>query len=126
MEKEEKLLNYQLITSIAFIVSLIISIILTYDEKKELLNEETIFSKDFDKYLNLFNRILALSIVCFILYINYETYKINKNKKTDIKPFEHQIIASIFSIISAIIVLYVVIENWENIPSITNIENPTV
>ena len=33
MEKEEKLLNYQLITSIAFIVSLIISIILTYDEK---------------------------------------------------------------------------------------------
>lgn len=126
MEKEEKLLNYQLITSIAFIVSLIISIILTYDEKKELLNEETIFSKDFDKYLNLFNRILALSIVCFILYINYETYKINKNKKTDIKPFEHQIIAYIFSIISAIIVLYVVIENWENIPSITNIENPTV
>ena len=82
MEKEEKLLNYQLITSIAFIVSLIISIILTYDEKKELLNEETIFSKDFDKYLNLFNRILALSIVCFILYINYETYKINKNKNT--------------------------------------------
>ena len=126
MEKEEKLLNYQLITSIAFIVSLIISIILTYDEKKELLNEETIFSKDFDKYLNLFNRILALSIVCFILYINYETYKINKNKKTDIKPFEQQIIASILSIISAIIVLYVVIENWESIPSITNIENPTV
>ena len=126
MEKEEKLLNYQLITSIAFIVSLIISIILTYDEKKELLNEETIFSKDFDKYLNLFNRILALSIVCFILYINYETYKINKNKKTDIKPFEHQIIASVLSIISAIIVLYVVIENWESIPSITNIENPTV
>jgi len=125
-EKELSLLNYQLITSILFIVSLIISIILTYDERQQLLNKPRLFSEIFDKYLNLFNRILALLIIVVILWINYETYQIKKQKRSNLAPFRHQIYASIFSVISAVIVLYVVIENWYSNPNITSIENPTV
>lgn len=125
-EKKLQLLNYQMIISGLFIISLLISILLTYDEKQQTLNEKSIFSNKFDKYLNLFNRIFALSIIIAILYINYQDYKINKNTKTNIKPLEHQIIASVFSVISAIIVLYVVIENWYENPNITSIENPTI
>lgn len=125
-EKKVKLLNYQMIVSSLFIISLIISIILTYDERQQTLNEPSIFSTKFDKYLNLFNRIFALSIIIAILYINYQDYLLNKNTKNNVKPLEHQIIASVFSVISAIIVLYVVIENWYENPNITSIENPTV
>lgn len=125
-EKEITLLNYQIITSIFFIISIFISIILTYDEKQDILKKDTLFSKKFDKYLNLFNRILALTIISFILYINYETYKIQKQKRNNLDPFRHQIYASIFSVVSALIVLYVVIENWYENPNITSIENPTI
>jgi len=125
-EKELSLLNYQIITSVLFVISLIISIILTYDERQQLLKEPRLFSETFDKYLNLFNRIFALSIIFAILYINYSEYQINKNKRSNIAPYKHQVYASIFSVISAIIVLYVVIENWEDNPNITSIENPII
>lgn len=125
-EKELSLLNYQIITSVLFVISLIISIILTYDERQQLLKEPRLFSETFDKYLNLFNRIFALLIIIVILWINYETYKIKKQKGGNIAPFRHQIYASIFSVISAVIVFYVVIENWYSNPNITSIENPTV
>lgn len=124
--KKVQLLNYQLIISVLFIISLLISIVLTYDEKQEKLNEERLFSEKFDKYLNLFNRIFALVIIIAILYINYQEYSLNKYEKSNLKPLEHQIIASVFSVISALIVLYVVIENWYENPNITSIENPIV
>lgn len=125
-EKKLALLNYQIITSILFIISLFISIVLTYDEKQQLLKQPRLFSEKFDKYLNLFNRILALFIILIILWINYETYNIQKQKRSNLAPFRHQIYASVFSVISAIIVLYVVIENWYSNPNITSIENPTL
>jgi magnesium-transporting ATPase (P-type) len=126
MERKIELLNYQLIITGLFIISLIISIILTYDQKEYISNKKRIFKSDFSKYLNLFNRLFTLFIIFSILYINYEDYKLNKNTKKNIKPFEHQVIASLFSVVSAIIVLYVVIENWYESPNITSIENPTV
>ena len=125
-EKELRLINYQILTSILFIASVVISIILTYDERQQLLKKQRLFSETFDKYLNLFNRILSLSIVAFILYINYATYKIKEQKRSNLAPLRHQIYASIFSLISAIIVLYVVIENWYENPNITSIENPII
>lgn len=121
-----KLLNYQIISSVLFIISIFISIILTYDEKQQVLKRQRLFNEQFDKYLNLFNRILALGIIIFILYINYVTYEMQKKKRTNLDPFRHQIYASIFSVISALIVLYVVLENWHQNPNINSIENPIV
>lgn len=125
-EKQLTLLNYQIFTSVLFIISILISIILTFDEKQSVLKKPGLFSEQFDKRLNLFNRILALFIIVFILYINYETYKLQQKKGSNLDPFRHQIYASIFSVISAVIVLYVVIENWYSNPNITSIENPTI
>lgn len=125
-EEQLKSLNYQIITTLLFIISLVISILLTYDQKLELLQKKRIFSETFDKYLNLFNRIFALIIIIFILYINYRDYEMGKQKSTNSAPLKHQIYASILSVISAIIVLYVVLENWEENPNITSIENPII
>lgn len=126
MEEKIKSLNLQLLTSTLFIISIAISLFLTYDEKLETLNKKRIFSEKFDKYLNLFNRIFALGIILTILYINYNEYIQNKEKRINIDPLKHQVYASIFSVISALIVLYVVIENFNENINITSIENPTV
>lgn len=125
-EKQLKLLNYQLLTTIAFMISLLISIILTIDERQELLKKQRLFSEQFDKNLNLSNRIFALAIVSFILYINYSDYKIKGKKGVNTTPLKHQIYASILSVISALIVLYVVVENWYENPNINSIENPII
>lgn len=125
-QNEIKLTNFQIITSILFIISVLISIVLTIDEKLVLEKKKPLFSKKTDQYINLFNRIFTLIIICFILYINYEGYKIDKIKGSNIDASRHQIYASILSVISAIIVLYVVFENWDENINITSIENPTI
>lgn len=125
-EQELRTLNYQILLSLLFILTIIISIILTYDQKLEISNKKRLFSKTFDKYLNLFNRLLALFIVSALLYLNYQDYKKGKIKNINQDALRHQVYASIFSFISAIIVLYVVIENWYDIPNISNIENPII
>lgn len=126
MKNKMDILSSQLTLTFLFIITLFVSIILTYDEKLELENKNRLFSEEFDKYLNLFNRIFALLIIIGILYVNYKNYDIKKDTTKNIKPLIHQIIASIFSVISALIVLYVVIENWNTNPNISSIENPIV
>lgn len=125
-EEELKSLNYQLITSVLFIISIIISIFLTYDQKRETSGKKRIFTEEFDRNLNLFNRIYALIIILIILYININDYELSKIKGRNIKSSYHQIIGSLFSVISALIVLYVVIENFYENPNITSIENPII
>ena len=125
-EQKIKLLQYQNITSILFIISVGISIFLTHDEILRLSKKDPVLPEPIDRYINLLNRVFALTIISAILYINYQDYQLAKQqKKTNLEPFKHQISASIFSVISAIIVLYVVIENLEQNPNIGNLENPT-
>lgn len=123
MEYKVKSINLQLLSSFLFIISIIISILLTYNEKRNILKKEPLFNDIFAKYLNLFNRIFALFIIVLILYINYNDYK-NRNGSTN--ALIYQIYASIFSVISALIVLYVVIENFSDNINISSIENPIV
>ena len=121
--KEIELLDNQIEASILFIISIIISILLTYDEKLKKLKRKSILSNNMAKYLNLYNRILAIVIISVILYINYQNYQLKKKKVSNLKPFKQQIYASILNLLSAIIVLYVVIETW-NTNNIADIENP--
>ena len=125
-EKQVLIIDWQIILSMVFIITILISIIFSYDQRQRLLNKKTIFDKNIDKYLNLFNRIIVLIVILLLLYLNYLDYKINKDNINNPKPYYHQIIASVFSVISALIVLYVVIENWYDQPNITNIENPII
>lgn len=126
MKREIEILDKQILISIIFIVTIVISIILTYDEKQYKLKRKTIFSPKTDKYINLLNRILSLAILFYLLYLNYETYQIAKQKGRNLHPFKHQIQASILSTIAGIIVLYVVFENWYENPNITTLENPII
>lgn len=122
-EKEIELLNIDIATALMFIITIIISIYLTYENRQDLLNRKRILNKKDDQYILLFNRLLVLIIVLIILYDNIEGYEIAKEKNKDLKPFKIQIFASILTVITALLVLYVVFYNWDN-NSLSDIENP--
>lgn len=122
-EKEIELLNIDITTAVLFIITIIISIYLTYENRQDLLNRKRILNKKDDQYILLFNRLLVLIIVLVILYDNIEGYEIAKEKNKDLKPFKIQIFASFLTVITALLILYVVFYNWDN-NSLSDIENP--
>lgn len=122
-EKEIELLNIDITTAVLFIITIIISIYLTYENRQDLLNRKRILNKKDDQYILLFNRLLVLIIVLIILYDNIEGYEIAKEKNKDLKPFKIEIFASVLTVITALLILYVVFYNWDN-NSLSDIENP--
>lgn len=122
-EKEIELLNIDIATALMFIITIIISIYLTYENRQDLLNRKRILNKKDDQYILLFNRLLVLIIVLVILYDNIEGYEIAKEKNKDLKPYKIQILASFLTVITSLLILYVVFYNWDN-NSLSDIENP--
>ena len=123
-KREINAINIQLIALVVALVSAVISIIITYNQKLDLENKETPLNSKELFNLTFFNRILVLVLSFVFLYVNYVLYKISKEEKEDLKSYILQIIASIFVIISGIIALYVVgLSETENI---VDVENPII
>jgi len=125
MENEEiKYINYQLIGLGITLITTVIAIIITYNQKLGAAKKEKILSNKNSLSLTYFNRILILLIAILFLYINYRFYEIDKEKGVDIKGDILQITASILTIVGALIAIYVVtLSNAENI---ADIENPNI
>lgn len=124
-QEEINLLNTQLITSLIVIITVILSLVLTYNQKLDLQNKKTIFTKKQTHNISYINRLTILITTSIFLFINYKLYLISKKEGEDLLVYRLQITASILSIIAAIIVFYVVtIEpTGENI---SDIENPVI
>lgn len=126
-EKEVKLLDIQLIATILYIVSLIISISLTINDKQITQRKKSIFTNNQAKNLSIFNRIFIVGLTLTFLYISYQNRDIAKKEKKKIWPFDLQMYASELSLLATIIVLYVVIEtSGEQYSIISGIENPSL
>ena len=69
-KRQVTLLNNQFFISLVLAITLLMSFLLTYDEKQKLLNKKRIFTNQSAQYINLLNRILFLLIVIYNLYIN--------------------------------------------------------
>ena len=121
--RQISLLNAQFFISFILAITLLMSFLLTYDEKQKLLNGKRLFTDQSSHYTNLLNRILFLLILIYNLYINYKQYELEKQKKSDLAPFRQQIYASILNVLAAIIILYIVYETWNTTDDIAPIEN---
>lgn len=108
------LLNLRLLLTIGFIIALIISFILTYNETLSLQNKEKILSEKNSQNLSLFQSTLILIIAILFLYINYNQYLISKTQNKDSKDLLLQAQASFLALISAFICFYVIIKNYRN------------
>lgn len=121
--RQVSLLNAQLFIAFILAITLLTSFLLTYDEKLKLLNKKRLFTDQNSHYTNLLNRILFLLILIYNLYINYQQYELEKQKRSDLAPFRQQIYASILNTIAAVIILYVVYETLNTNADIAPIEN---
>ncbi len=124
-EKESLLITIQIISSIVSIGTVIISIILLYNEQLEINNEKPFLDAEAAQKLTTFNRILILIIFIVFLVINYILYDISKEEGEDLKPYELQIIASYFSLFAASIALYVVLLQRSG-EQVVDVENPII
>lgn len=119
-KKETQLLYIQMYGSILFIITIIVSTILTYNNIKKNTNEKKIFSEYTENEINLTNRIVITILVIIFTYINYCFYQINKQKnKSNLS--KQELIASILTLISGFILLNTTIKSIEN--NINNINN---
>lgn len=123
-KQEINIVNIQLYTLILTLVTTFISIIITYNQKRELKNKKPMFSGKQIYKITLFNRIFILVLSFAFLYVNYSLYKISKEQGENLKPYELQLLASILVIASGLIALYIVsLSNTENI---SDVENPII
>ena len=121
-KKETQLLYIQMYGSILFIITIIESTILTYNNIKKNNNEKKIFSEYTENEINLTNRIVITILVIIFTYINYCFYQINKQKnKSNLS--KQELIASILTLISGLILLNTTIKSIED--NINNINTNT-
>ena len=124
-KEEINILNIQLITSLIVIITVTVSLILTYNQKLNIKNKKTIFDKKQTHNISYINRLTILITSIVFLLINYKLYQISKKEGEDLKVYYLQIIASILTTIASIIVFYVVsIEPSGD--EIADIENPVI
>ena len=114
LEKKIKILDGQMTASTLYIFFLIISISLTYNEKLELLNKNTLYTRKQAARIAVLNRILALGLVLYYFYANKELIKLTEANNNNSSGLRTQLVASELSILSAIIVLYVVAKDFDS------------
>lgn len=125
MDKEEtRNVNIQFYTLFFSLLSIIISIILTYNDKLSTEGKTSFLGKKTNYNLTLFNRILILSIAIAFLYVNYKSYMNAKTKEKKLKSYELQILAALFTLIAASISLYVVSVLTKE--TLVDLENPVI
>lgn len=123
-KSEIKLLDIQIIASTLYIGSLLISILLTYNDKQITKKEKTILTNAQAANLSVFNRAFIVALTLVFLYTTYQSRENAKKENQKIWPFDLQMYASELSLLATIIVLYVVVktagERYSIVPGINN------
>lgn len=112
--KEIDNFNLQIIASLLFIISIIVSIILTYSEKLEIFNI-SIISKSNRNKINICNRFFVIFIVCIFLYSSFVTKDIVKDKNGNLDEQNIRIFINLVTLVLALLTLYVAVKYQNNI-----------
>lgn len=124
-DKEINQLNIQIITSLIVIVTIAISILLTINQKRDLQNKKTFFTKKQTHDISYINRLTILITSIIFLIINYRLYEISKKEGEDLLVYYLQITASVLTTIASLIVFYVVTRETTG-DEVADVENPII
>ena len=124
-QKETQLLYIQIYASIIFIITILLSIILTYNNIKKK-NDCPFFSKFLENNLTIINRIIITFLVIVFTYINYQFYLISKQKNNRDNLQRDEFIASIITLIADFILLYTTIKSVYNDETFGDIDTPLI
>lgn len=123
--KEKELLYLQIFGSIIFIITILVSIILTLNNIENIDHKKTIFNAKQENTISLTNRLVITVVAITFTYISYEFYQKNKySKNKDIS--QKELIASIFALVSALILLNTTIENIKSKSNNADINIPII
>ena len=122
--KEIKLINLSIIASTIFIITLLISLLLNYNEKLKLENKKLIFDEKQGIYISLINRTIVLIIALYFIYNSYIRQKIDN--KDDFNS-NLELLAAFLAFISSFIAFYIVFINLNNNKfDVSEVEEPTI
>lgn len=121
-QKKLNVLNEQMLATILFIGSLIISLSITYDNKQKIKRKQRIYTDKSARYTAIFNRIFVIFIVLFYLRIDNENIEMNKGKNNNLLQLQKLI--EIITLCTAIVALYITVKSSPD--SIATNENPNI
>ncbi len=122
--KEIKLINLSIIAITIFIITLLISLLLNYNEKLKLENKKLIFDEKQSIYISLINRTIVLIIALYFIYNSYIRQKIDN--KDDFNS-NLELLAAFLAFISSFIAFYIVFINLNNNKfDVSEVEEPTI
>ena len=124
-EQEVIAIDIQIIVSLVSIITILISISLLYNQKLDIKDDKTIFTAKETQKISEFNRDILLVIALAFLFVNIWLYNISKEEGEDLESYKLQIVASILTVIAALIALYVV-RNPADRGQIVDVENPII
>ncbi len=124
--EEVKLLDGQLIASTLFLLNLIIAMILLYNQKLNVTEKEPLFDQETATNIALWNKIFAIILLGYFLYVSYVTYEDTKDTERG-EDSSIQLFSSSLVFIASLLGLYIILKNYNtsNIPFI-EIENPEI
>ena len=124
-EKEVKLLYVQMYALIIFIITVFVSVILTYEAIYEKKYGKRFMSKWEENMVALINRMVVTFLIFLFAYISYEFYVINKYKKTGYIQ-KRELIASVLTIVSGLILVGTTLESIRTGGGTQEAENPII
>ena len=124
-EKQIELVNGQIIGIFLFILTLVVSIIVAYNEKLQRENKSGLFSNKDALNISLINRAIVVLLGIYFVYDAYERRKVSNSY--DDPNSTLQILASWLALLASVIILYIIIKNYNNINfDVAEIEEPTL
>ncbi len=122
-EKEIKVVNENMLATIIFIATLIVSLSLSYDKREKLKKNDGLFTKKQARRIAIINRTVVVIIALFYFQIDRETISVTSNKKGNADLLYLQAFIEFIAVITALVALYITIKsNSETV----NIENPNI
>lgn len=122
-QKELKAINEQIVATLLFLGTIIISLSLSIDKREKIINSKGIYSNKNASKLAIINRIIVVFIVILYLKIDKENLDITKEKNNKTNLASLQIIAEFITLFVSILALYITYNsNNESI----SIENPDI
>ena len=122
-EKELKAINEQIVATILFLGTIIVSLSLSIDRRQKILNKKAIYSNEKAQNIAIINRIIVVFIVLIYLQIDKENLDITKEKQNQTNLANLQIIAELITLIAALIALYI---TYNSKTEDNSIENPEI
>lgn len=125
------LIDGQIIANIVFIATVIVSVILLYNQRLILLNEKPLFRKKTSQEISFYTKIIVIIVLFYFLYVGYVNYEDTKeNRKFSNDEVENAfiiLISNVLILIAALMSLYVIYINYKKGESeFVDVVNPEI